>query len=728
VTEAEGIWENMLAPDTKSVIENSGSFRRVSVALVLCIYPLTFFARVLFSPDWDRLGDSFSDADHSVFESIGLHSMATPWSRFQGQNFPHGENFWTVPGHVAQGAQWLSIWVINRFFNPIDSITIFVLIGWISTGVVSFLICRQLGMNRSEACFAAVLVQCLPWMTIKAFHHTSFVFLSVPLVAVLLSLKFGKKSSFLLLYWVTITLFVTAFFDPYWFVFATVIFLVAGFFRIGTVARLFADSTVNQRVSYLTFTSSLIFVLVFSFVWGISSISKGSTLRPPNPRGVYGSEEIARWTGQLVQFFTPGPNHLLNVQSSYIVGEGDQIVYGGAVVMALGVLAIFRTYKRSLGYELKLISTLVLVCICLSIDVSSIGGLNFPSFAQILSKWTPGIRVFLRFSAVAQALLCILAVWFISQLRTNSKTQIRKIFGIVVAIIAFLDLAPFAYRPVFAEYEKYSEMRTYLDLQDDVAVLLPDGALVPMELSMRFLPGAIDAPLLNTYSDLWKTQTYPHAYSSEELAEFLLSRNVKHIVAVVDENGIPFISGKIQDATRFTTDLDPKWFKLRTRIVRMSTGQDVGLYEVVAPREVSSCVGCTLGQMTLKPSPFVESEFDYVRWVTDLQWFSSPSVEITPEPIPDLSSSNPTKFQVDLRLQIYPGARDTRLIIRGPSSSSEISLTSGESQDLRLIVPAGEKLTIKSSDCFRPTDIDPASSNSQSYCFAISEFRVLAIS
>jgi hypothetical protein len=245
---------------------------------------------------------------------------------------------------------------------------------------------------------------------------------------------------------------------------------------------------------------------------------------------------------------------------------------------------------------------------------------------------------------------------------------------------------------------------------------------------MQSLPGAIDAPLLNTYSNFWMTETYPHAYHSRDLASFLKARKVGFIVALVDENGVPFISGKIQDAIRFSTDLDPKWFKRRTDLVVLPTGQSLGLYEVLSPDSVTDCARCELGQMLLRPTPFVESEFDYVRWVTDLQWFSSPSVEITPEPIPDLSSSNPMKFQVDLRLQIYPGARDTRLIIRGPSSSSEISLTSGESQDLRLIVPAGEKLTIKSSDCFRPTDIDPASSNSQSYCFAISEFRVLAIS
>ena len=286
--------------------------------------------------------------------------------------------------------------------------------------------------------------------------------------------------------------------------------------------------------------------------------------------------------------------------------------------------------------------------------------------------------MYVRFSAIAQALLCILAVWFVENLVKNSRSRHRFILSAIVLMVALLDLGPFTDRPVVAEYDKFSEMREFLNDESVGGVLIPDGSLVPMELSMQILPGAIDAPLVNTYSNFWMTQVYPHAYESRELAAYLTSRKVTHIVAVVDDDGTPFIAGSIQDAIRFVTDLDPAWFIRRGSLVKLSTGQSVGLYEIQDVIRPSSCGGCSLGQVKFSPPPFVESGFDYVRWVTDIRWFASPTSIVEPEIIPDLSSAPVEKFQVDFAVQIYPGAGDSRVTLSSSSESFESELSSGQ--------------------------------------------------
>ena len=137
---------------------------RLAIFGGVSIFPLIFFWPVLRPNSWLRIGDSPADVDHAIFEVVGLQTMNFPWSRNMALNWPIGENFWGVPSHVTQSIQWLAMWAIGRFADPVLTVNLWMFVGFVSTGFVVYLICRKVQVSRPLALGGALLVQILPWM------------------------------------------------------------------------------------------------------------------------------------------------------------------------------------------------------------------------------------------------------------------------------------------------------------------------------------------------------------------------------------------------------------------------------------------------------------------------------------------------------------------------------------------------------------------------------------
>lgn len=690
------------------------------------LFPLIFFWPVLRPNSWLRIGDSPADVDHAIFEVVGLKTMSFPWSKNMALNLPTGENFWSVPSHVTQSIQWLAMWAIGKLADPMLTVNLWMFVGFLSTGVVVYLICRKVQVSRPLALFGALLVQCLPWMAIKTMHHTSFVFLSVPLVTVygLLSLSSPKSKAFLYLAGYQLVL---AFFDPYWFVFSGLILFLGLALNLGLITK--SLSQIGRRRLIFILAGSLFALagILFLAKWGLISVNSGSLTRMANTRDVFEPEEIERWTGRFRDYLVPSHGHIFYNDATYIDGESDRIFYGSVIVQSFALCAAVIAIRRSRTRGVGLIALIAILATVLSTRPISIGGISSPPVVELISRITPGIRVFVRFSPIAQALACILFVWFIQAFILQAGKWRRQLLAPLILLVALIDLNPLGYRPVFRDYEKYAEMRSVVNSDTAHHVLIPDGSLARLELSMETFPAAVNAELFNTYSSYWRARIAPEAWSSRSLADFLSSHGVRYVAAVVDSNGKPFISGEIQDATRFATRLDQSDFQQVSRLISTESGAVLALFRVLDRDSNKICGNCSLAQWKVNPQPLVESKFDYVSSVNNPLWITSQTLEILPEVIPDFGIQEPDEYQVDFYATLFDGASPTSIAVTVGDKTQIISLQPNVLRLVQLKTMPGEQIEIQIAGCFIPSENDATSSNSQSYCMGIRGFRVVAV-
>lgn len=699
---------------------------RLLVTIGTIAYPLVFFFPVLRPNSWLRLGDSPSDLDHAIFEVVGLKAMDYPWSQNVGLGFPVGENFWKIPSHVTQGIQWLAMWLISRFVDPALTVNVWMFIGFVTTGLIAYFVCRELEVSRTLSITASILIQALPWMSVKSMHHTSFVFLSVPLLMILgiLKLRVDRFIGLGLLISYQLCL---AFFDPYWFVLGGFVLSLGLAIRWRVIREILRRATWKTRLGFSIGTLLGLIAVYVSLRWGLNAVNSGSDTRPPNFRGIFSDDEILKWTGSVRDYFVPSHGHFLYTDSSYISGESDRVFYGGLVVLALGLLAIVSEVTKWRNSKVRLLAIVSGFVFVLSVRSFPLGWFEVPSPVIFVSNLTPGIRVFARFSPIAQSLFCILAVWYVQQLiRHYDKARFRLV-AVVLVGVSFMDLGPMAYRPIYREYAKYEEFRTFLHDFADQPVLIPDGSITPLELSMETLPAAVNSRLLNTYSNTWKTRLYPSAWTSTSLAEYLRAFGDILIVAVLDSTGKPFISGEIQDAIRFSTSLEDNDFEKLPPTVTLPTGQTLGLFRLRDGTAENVCDGCALGQWLLTPQALVEETFNYVPSINNPLWLTEDKFEIRPEVIPEIAPDRTTAFLVDLVVRTYWGAPTTTVEFVVDGTTSLVLIPQGGHVTRQLRVSPGETVSVRSSSCFSPMDVDPSSTNSQRYCLGISGFRVLVL-
>ncbi len=700
--------------------------RHLAIFLGLSIYPASFLAPGLRGGSWIRLGDTNADLDLAIFEVVGLKSMKFPWSRNVALGFPSGENFWTVPGHVTQAIQWLMLWLLSRFTQPIQSVTILVLIGFITSGFVTYLISRELGIGRSLAVMSGVAVQALPWMTTKAFHHTSYVYVSVPLLVVYFLIRFANTSRLKHLAICLGYMGLTAFFDPYWFVFSGVIFISG---CLCCAQPLF--SAVRTARPQTVVTVSLALIGYFSLLalllnWGLSSINAGTETRPMDVRGVYDSAEIVKWTGVLRDFITFDRFHILQRGTEYNADLSDKIFYSGLSVLLLVVMGLVIKFKFAFRRPVVIIVVVSVLCGVLSTSSLKVGPIDVTSPTIALAQLVPGLRVYARFSPIAQALWVVLAGWSVQTIARNWRHSLRIVWAVICFSVIFLDLGPYSPRPLFRNYATYAPFRLEFDRDRAGGVLIPDGSLLGRELSMETLPGAVNAKLFNTFSSHWKVRLFAHAFTSEELAHYLRASGVTHVIASLS-NQIPFISGALQDATRFSTVLNHSDFDATGIEVHEPSGVHLGLYRVRQVVESKYCRDCTLAQWIVDPQPIVDGSFSDEPVVRDTRWITSREFEIRPEPLGGSSLNTIQSFRVRFELRTIEANEDVNVELRIGDNVQTISLDSARSRLVDVTLSTDEIVQVSLTGCNEKSAKSDQSQSGGDPCVGISKFLVTAL-
>ena len=709
-----------------------------SLAILICsLYPTFFMFPVLRWNTASRFGPAKSDMNGTLSIVQWLDNMRLPFSNIAWFDYPNEASFWSIH-RVFQGIQWLLLFAETRVLSPQLSINVFLLFGWITTGIVAYLVARASNQGQFISIWVGIFVQMLPGVRGKLGEHHSFVWLSVPLLVVLLAIRFLNERTtnrFLkcLIAWVF-----TSFFDPHWTYFtAPCIFLCGAVWLYSIRLRLLS---IANRHRYITSTliSFIAIVVIFlgrKFTYLVNAPSEVGSGRS---YGIASTDWIDQYSGSLIDYVLPSTS-LASQYGRFDPGRGsDNIYFGGLVIGLLCIIGITIKIRLS-TFQFRFLLAFTAFLIILPLGTISFFNLNIPPISHFVRFLMPGVRVFIRASLLGQALIVVLAGFGLAHLLSMVRLRSLRILALVLlSVISVFEMNPFAQREIYRGNETFQEFRTLIKKEENASVFIADGRVFSsfVNNSLYVRPDFFGVPIFNTADNKWRVNSYPCAEEgSESFASYLTGSGVDFVVAPIDILGRPFFAGYLQDSTRFVTYLDNRSFlELAVSDVPrdfLQYGSDdiypldefasksIGLYQVSKSIVRSKCTDLALGQfVAMPPLRYVGSDV-LSPWISSrVSWSSSNEVRINMESFdPGGSPDNTFEFYAHIVRGNFVSAHELILEIEINNQVQYLTISDGTGADLESVVNYGDEIIIRALNC-PIINFEDATSN----CFGFAQF------
>lgn len=343
-----------------------------------------------------------TDLDGAARLAYILSGMPTPWSRSPYISSPSGAGIWRIET-ITQSIQVTALWLLTRAADPMFAANLLVFAGWVATGLVVFLIVRELKGGRATGAAASLIVQTLPSTRFMAANFTSYVWLAIPLFVMFSLLRFDRQRSAKSFLLVCLSLVISALFDPYWAFFSLLTLVV---FAATCTLR----STVRRTSRRVLLGHAALFALGiggFVFAYMLPQVIASSS----NSREI----QVATWIDArnsalslkaLLSSDVMGAGHLLSVLFfislvAILIRRWDHL-YGPATVSVVMTVVSLRFVVPQTNYEVV------------------------PS--GVLRHLMPGVRFFDRASLIGVALIVVVSSVVVQELvRRTSRVHVVRV-------------------------------------------------------------------------------------------------------------------------------------------------------------------------------------------------------------------------------------------------------------------------------------------------------------
>lgn len=692
---------------------------------LLTAYPIWFMYPCLIPGSSSILkGQEATDLNGTVFQAQILKNMALPWSSNQMLNAPTGERFWNVFA-VPQAIHWGVLWSLTRFLSPVLALNYWLLTGWIISGVSAYVLARYIKVSVFGSLLAGLLVEMLPWLREKASTHMAYVFLCVPLFAVLLALRHfdnPSKRSFLLIVGYLGLIF---FFDLYWFYFVLMIFCLIAIMNIKSIFSRF-----NGLPSRLKLTISGIALAGIVTSLGLLVLVKNLTTadqafgRPLEPTT---NSYIDEFNGSTTRFIIPWSDHFL-VRNGFLVTQkvdNDRVIYGGLIIILLliaGFLLNVLKNKSQSSYFNKiffLAASFILLTIPSSIQ-TPIGQISTP--ISMVKFLVPGMRRFARSGLITEALFCVLAAATIDSLyRLNRKSLARTSLIVVIAGLCIIDLSPLTLREARSAYSEFEGVREALS-RENTPVLY------------SFSPNIDAANYLNvksvrsSYDHDWNTDfEVQAALGDANFAAYLASRGVTHVLIPDQTANSGSYIAKWGTSSSINLEFPATLFE---RIPTSTNGSPTILYKILDESEGKYCLNCVrykinwsgvrqafFDPVTASISPDQQAS-ESLSWVLPTE---SPSLTVSTNSTDDLLFT----VSFDLVAAYGPNAQPQIVQISSNIESKTFKVVAGSITKAEIRVRANGPVTLRHFlPCTVPANLEPGNPDTRKICFGITGINV----
>ncbi len=668
------------------------------------------------------------DTSGTVFGAQALQRMKFPWSQNLMINPPEGISTITL-ANLVQSMRLIVLWVLVRFFDPIYSVNLMILTGWVLTGIAAFCLARHLSANIAGAFAAGLICESLPWMREKVMTHVAYTYMCIPLILILIGLKYlehGKKKH---LFQYGVVLLGTFFFDLYWFAFSvilTLLFLV--FFLLNRGSTSTKDFVVEQLDNEKRRRVNICIVIFF-----LTLILYMAQSRLIIAEGlIWDNEMINQFGGSLWRFVSLPSDHLIFPSKEIWLPSREDIVnYVGLSVLVASLFALFPKNLISSQRDIRMRRLLFVIAVAFALltlptQVEMIGiDLNTPVY--YLKQIFPRIRVFARAGMVTEVVLCVLTGLFISDVSKRFRTRlVVTVFPILIVLLVLTDLNPLGRRFVNDQYGEYSEMRSALTNESNAVV-----AVIPLELDRNGFPIFVLNNALTAFPNdrsFEEDMRLNASQGSERFFHFLKERGVTHLLLQKSKEIESEYIYKWGDIPQVRLDIKEPYFE--ELATTFSTHSDVlfRLSDSIQPVSCGWCDNFRLAWNGVRPMFYSQGYFEGQFYEDkDLSWVlpaETPSFEVI--------SSTPTEsyFKVAFTLHAAFGGNARPQVVRIQYGANLMtrSLRAGPGLSVEFMIRTGEQVKLKSFlPCTTPNQIDPNNLDTREICYAISDLSVIQL-
>lgn len=705
--------------------------KNLFLLLVVVIYPVIFMHRELVPGASSLLQfSSRLDSSGTVRQAQILSRMGTLWSHNFLDNAPSGVSFWNTSS-ISQSLQFVALWTLTRVFSPILSVNLWILMGWILSGLAAYFLAKKIGASYFGSISAALFCESLPWMREKAMTHMSYVFLGIPLFALILMMKVSENPTLKRVSYLAIFIIGTLFFDLYWFYFTVIIFVVYLISNRSDFCRIVARLSIQQRRKLILMCCGLFSFLGFGFFIAQSLMSQSKAGR--SRFTIWDRSFIDTFQGSIIRFIRPNSTHLLFPRAAdNVVSFEDTVQYAGVVLLLLASLALLVKFQNNDDFMLGrrgILFVEIIVFVILTLPTSiSIGSFSIQTPVSFLRFFTPGIRVFARSGLVAEAFLCVLAGVGVSVIQKFYKRfLIGNIVALSVVFIALLDLNPFSRHFDLDVYTDFKAVRNALSEEPSHVLLILQPDLDPTYFPTYVTEGRL---AVNPENSEWGGGSWEYASRGDELfAVWLLQHGVTHVLVPLNATGNPEYSRKWGDYPTVQLSFSSPWF---TKVASSSGILKGDLFRINPSTKPND--NFHLHKFSLKWAGvrdlfyrrgFVPNPYSYYfEDGANISW-----VVPTETPRVALESDAPlgTKFQMTFELVPAYGGEAQPQIVRVDSwgSSQIVELSPGITASVSVLVEAGEEVSFQRFlPCTVPAFHEPGNPDMRAICYAITSLQV----
>ena len=617
-----------------------GPAQSLGMVATISVIPLYMMWNVLFVNPTSHLSNpgvlpgasTVTDLDGAARLVYLLSDMGTPWSNTQLISSPTGSSIWRLES-LTQMIQVLFLWLASQFAQPMFAVNLFVLFGWILTGLATYFLARHFGCNRPMALVSVVLVQLAPSMRFMAANFTSYVFVAVPLLTIYAAIKFFQELHWSKFSVLLLSLVFTGIFDPYWFFYSLLNCTVIGVYYI---ARELVHEKSKRSIGFLGAGVGL--CTVFFIVARVLSTQVAESALD-RPIAIASKSDVENSVMNLVHW-----------TSSHYTGIG----YLLPILFLLSIFLSVVILRNSVG----VILVVALVMIMLSSRIT----IPFLDSELILARQVrfimPGVRFFDRAALIALPLVLIVIGKTLQDV--GEKLPLRKFVPFLAPVILLVSVFtyPSITRPNSTQsYKDWSEIREQLNLDNSQRVL----ALPFTRRGRDWIEQAsFQKPLVNDFVETVNNQqVILHASNGPSaLAAYLASIGVSHVFSI-DQELARFFDYKLE-APRFVPIGE---------IVLNGFGEgadyELTVYKVVLQKTDSLCTNCKLGPHVVTEvrvtgdlvyPPEVSSE-GFSRW-----WIGDKRSRISFASMSQPVSVGSENRKIQLRFSIAPCA--SKVVVR----------------------------------------------------------------
>jgi hypothetical protein len=430
------------------------------------------------------------------------------------------------------------MWFITRFASPYFAVNSLFLLGWITTGVTAFYIARKLRLPVSFSMACGLLVQTLPWFREKLTAHTSFMYISIPLFVILVSLNLLENRTKKSIFFVASLLAGSAFFDMYLFYMSIV---AVGFLVLFSY---FSRIKFSEFLRKHALTAAGLIIVLCIFYYLFISVVMPLTARGGTRQVVIVDRSFLDiFSGSIFDFIVPDRHHWLFPQNWDEQGglrwgfrdtplenvyAQDVPNYLGIPVVVMLIVSFLPRVNRLLLRDVRILRALAVFLFALSVRTLTFGSYAIPAPSAGFKYIFPGARVFSRFALLAEPIAVIVAIYVVFTLSHKLKAHIfRSLFAVGFILVVLLDFHPTNNREYRKDEESFAVFNTKIASTGGGVLILSN-----------IVHGVILGPTVNGISEDWKSLIIGNSEGSS-LAAYLASLDVNYVVTDKDANFSP---------------------------------------------------------------------------------------------------------------------------------------------------------------------------------------------